>query len=91
LFFLFFLFFLLFLFGELTKNNYKNNFGRFPGGGHGNENPARTIAHPTSGVKLASGVGVVGSTLGFKVLDLFKSLTGQLEIVAGAGPGHGFL
>ena len=31
------------------KNN--NNIGRFPGGGLGNQNPARTIAHSPPGVK----------------------------------------
>ena len=37
--------------GNKKKNNNNNNIGRFPGGGLGNQNPARTIAHSPPGVK----------------------------------------
>ena len=38
--------------GNKQKNyNNNDNIGRFPGGGLGNQNPARTIAHSPPGVK----------------------------------------
>ena len=40
---------LTFLKREQKQND--NNIGRFPGGGLGNQNPARTIAHSPPGVK----------------------------------------
>ena len=36
---------------QKNYNNNNNNIGRFPGGGLGNQNPARTIAHSPPGVK----------------------------------------
>merc|ERR1712115_189721 len=36
---------------QKNYNNNNNNIGRFPGGGLGNQNPARTITHSPPGVK----------------------------------------